>query len=322
MHNHPNTNSKPEAVESLVMSALKWDDLRYVLIVSRVGSFTLAASMLGVQYSTVMRRINAIEDALQARLFERLRNGYVVTPAGEELCRIAKQCESLIGEGERRIMGTDAQLRGRVQLTTAFVLAQHLLPPALAAFCAAYPDIEVEVCSSRERVDLLQRQADVALRLSPQAPDWAVGRNLGEARFRIYGWHGMPAVAKLARNRAIYPVEKLAQELPWISFERDASYRTYDHWLRANVPAHSIAARTDVFPSLLALLRVGLGVALLPEFVANSVEGIVALSAPIKELQSPVWLLTHPDLRHTARIRAFMRIVGDEISKSLASDSN
>jgi len=299
-------------------SNLDWDDLRYVLAVARHGSLSGAARALGVTHSTMLRRIDAVEERLGVRLFERLRNGYAPTQAGDILRQAAEQCEPLIAEAERRVIGGDLRLTGNLRITTAHTLAMHLLPRALAAMRRAHPQIEVEMLTARERVDLSQREADIAVRMSPTVPDYLVGRRVGEVRFRIYAWRDAPFLGGARRPR-LRPVAELAETLPWICFERGVRDRSYDRWIQANVPDTSVAVRADHFPAALALLRTGIGVTLLPEFVTRDTDGLVALSAPIDELQTPLWILTHPDLRNTARVRAFMQTVGDELARTLAA---
>ena len=314
------TTTKTAENNAVSSSRLDGDDLRYVLAVARAGSLSGAARELAVRHSTMLRRIDAIEEKLQSRLFERLRNGYVATEAGEVLRRIAEQCEPLVAEAERRIIGGDTRLTGTIRVTTGTVVAQYLFPPALATFHAAYPDIEVEVEGARERLDLSRREADVAIRMSSQVPDHLVGRVLGEVRFRVYAWRDAPFLASLlatGRKPKLQPVDKLTRDYPWICFQRDERDRVYDRWMHANVPDASVAARADHFPTSLALLRTGMGVALLPEFMARDNDGLVALSAPIDALQSPLWILTHPDLRNTARVRAFMQVAGDALQQVL-----
>lgn len=315
---HSTHTVKKEALnEQPAASRLDWDDLRYVLAVVRAGSLSGAARTLSVMHSTMLRRIDAVEDKLQVRLFERLRNGYVATEAGEALCRVAEQCEPLIAEAELLIAGGDARLTGSVHVTTGIVVAQYLLPRPLAKFCATHPDIEVEVQGARERLDLARREADIAIRMSADVPDYLAGRKLGNIDFRVYGWHDAPYLSRMGKKRKLQPVETLVQELPWICFQRGARDRVYDRWMHAHVPESSVAVRADHFPTSLALMRAGIGVALMPEFMARAVDGLVPLSEPIAELRSPLWILTHPDLRNSARVRAFMQVVGDAMQELL-----
>lgn len=256
---------------------------------------------------------------IQTRLFERLRNGYVTTEAGEVLRRTAEQCEPLFAEAERRIVGGDTRLTGSLQISTGFVIAQHLLPPALKVFRNEYPDIEVEIQTAREQVDLARRDADIAIRFAARVPDYLVGRKLGIIRFRIYAWNDAPFLQRPPKKPAIQTLEHLVSAYPWICLGRDARERPYDRWMHKHVPDSSVVMRADHFPTSLALLREGLGVALLPEFMADGMNDLVALSAPIEELQSPLWILTHPDLRNTARVRAFMQVVGTALDNLLSN---
>lgn len=317
MHNQTSSSATTTHIESKEAhtSRLDWDDLRYVLAVARSGSLSGAARILMVTHSTVLRRIDAIESKLQVRLFERLRSGYIPTEAGETLRRTAEECEPLVAQAERHIIGGDTRLTGTLRVTTAHVLAMYLLPQALASFHTQHPHIEVEVRTSRERVDLTRREADVALRMSAQVPDTLIGRQLGNVRIRIYGWHTAPFLAGI-ESPSLIPVKALAQDFPWIGF--DGQDRIYDRWVDATVPAKSVVARADHFPAAMALVRVGMGITLLPEFVAKDMPGLIPLSAPIDELQTPLWILTHVDLRNTARVRAFMQTIGNVLEKTLA----
>ena len=265
----------------------------------------------------MLRRIDAIEEKLQTRLFERLRNGYVTTAAGEVLRRTAEQCEPLFAEADRRIAGGDTRLTGGLKVSTGSVIAEYLLPSPLAAFRNEYPDIEVEIQTAREQVDLARRDADVAIRFAARVPDYLVGRILGNVRFRIYARKDAPFVQLSEKEPPTEPVERLINAYPWICLGRDARERPYDCWMHEHVPVSSVVIRADHFPTSLALLREGLGVALLPEFMVDGMKGVVALSDPIEELQIPIWILTHPDLRNTARVRAFMQDVGTGIENLL-----
>ena len=308
------TNDRPS---TCALTKLDWDDLRYVLAVARTGSLSGAARALAVQHSTMLRRIDAMEEKLQTRIFERLRNGYVATEAGEVLRRAAEQCEPLFAEAERRIVGGDTRLTGSLQITTGFVVAQYLLPPALATFRTEYPDIGVEIQTAREQADLARRDADVAIRFAAHVPDYLVGRKVGNIRFRIYAQNDAPFLPLRDKKPVMQEVEQLVSAYPWICLGRDAHERPYDRWMHKHVPESSVAIRADHFPTSLALLRTGLGVALLPEFMAEGEDDLLALSSPIEELQSPLWILTHPDLRNTARVRAFMQVVGTALQNLL-----
>ena len=144
------------------MDDLDWSDLRYALAIGNAGSLAGAARQLGVNHTTVLRRLDALERHLNARLFERLRSGYQPTEAGTAVLEQARRMGDRADEIERLVLGRDRELTGLLRVTTAFVVMEHLLPKPLAAFARAYPQIEVEVVENAFLVDLSRRHADQA----------------------------------------------------------------------------------------------------------------------------------------------------------------
>ncbi len=305
------------------MAELDWSDLRYALAIGNAGSLAGAARKLGVNHTTVLRRLDALEAALGARLFERHRNGYQPTEAGVMLLEQARRMADQADEIERRVLGRDRELTGPLRLTTAFVIMEHLLPQPLAGFARRYPGIEVEVVENAFMVDLSRRhadqahswsrlEADVAMRLSSNVAEHLVGRKLGMTQCRVYamrGAEGMP--------QEVTPLPTLIKDAPWIAFERDTQTRVYDRWMRQQLAQANVRLRVDIFNAMVAMIRTGIGIGVLPTFMEASHPEIVAVSDPIPELAVPVWMLTHPDLRETARVRVFMEHVGDAVGQLL-----
>lgn len=307
------------------MAELDWSDLRYALAVGNTGGLAAAARQLGVNHTTVLRRLDALEARLGARLFERARGGYLPTEAGALVLDQARRMADQAAEIERRVAGRDRELTGLLRVTTAFVVMEHLLPQPLADFARAYPGIEVEVVENAFLVDLsrraaadsagwARREADVALRLSRQVADHLVGRPLGDTHCRVYALRGAPGLPQ-----GVLPLATLVRDAPWVAFERDSQARVYDHWMRKHLANTQVRLRVDIFNAVAAVLRTGIAVGLLPTFVAERHPELVPVSEPIPELSVPVWMLTHPDLRQTARVRAFMQHVGDAVSARLAA---
>ncbi len=303
------------------MSQLDWSDLRHALAVGQLGSVAAAARRLGVNATTVQRRLDALELSLGARLFDRARGGYRPTDAGAAVLEQAQRMADQADEIERRVLGRDRELTGALRLSTAFVVMEHLLPQPLADFAAAYPGIEVEVVENAFLVDLARRQADapgltqadVALRLSVNVADHLVGRQLGLAQCRVFALRGAAGLPQ-----AVTPLPELLQGAPWVAFERDGVHRVYDRWMRQHLVATQVRVRVDIFNAVAAMLRTGVGVGVLPTFMQARLPELVPVSDVIPELSVPVWMLTHPDLRDTARVRAFMRFVGDALAERLA----
>lgn len=305
------------------MPQLDWSDLRHALAIGEGGSVAEAARRLGVNATTVQRRLDALEAGLGARLFERTRSGWHPTEAGRTVLVQARRMADQAEEIERQVQGRDRGLTGVLRLTTAFVAMEHLLPHPLAAFARAYPGIEVEVVENAFLMDLARRppdapggttrQADVALRLSAQVAEHLVGRQLGMTRCKVYALRGAAGLPQAAT-----PLPELLRHAPWVAFERDAAGRVYDRWMREHLVPEQVRVRVDIFNAAAAMLRTGIGVAVLPTFMEERLPELVAVSEVIPALDVPVWMLTHPDLRGTARVQAFMRFVGDAVAQRLA----
>jgi DNA-binding transcriptional LysR family regulator len=144
---------------------IDWDDVRYFLAVARGGSVRAAAERLGVNHSTVLRRVAQLEERLGAHMFEKLPSGYRLTAAGEEVLELADQMEASSHQLETRVFGRDQSVRGLLRVTLAPPLATHLLMPDFADFARLHPDIEMEILSSGELANLTNREADVAIRV-------------------------------------------------------------------------------------------------------------------------------------------------------------
>ena len=144
---------------------IDWDDVRYFLAVARGGSVRAAAERLGVNHSTVLRRIAQLEQRLGAHMFEKLPSGYRLTAAGEEVLELAVQMEASSHQLETRVFGRDQSVRGLLRVTLPPPLATHLLMPDFADFARLHPDIEMDILSSGELANLTNREADVAIRV-------------------------------------------------------------------------------------------------------------------------------------------------------------
>lgn len=306
------------------MPDLDWSDLKHALAVAEAGSLAGASRRLGVNHTTVLRRLDALEASLGTRLFDRKRSGYEPTEAGQAVLAHARHMADRVDEIERQVLGRDRELTGVLRVTTAFVVMEHLLPAPLADFARAYPGIEVDVTENAFLVDLsrqrpevvgqslAQREADVALRLSGQVAEHLVGRNLGMTQCRVYARRGTPGLPQ-----GVQPLPALVRDAPWVAFEKGQQDRIYDRWMRSQMEKARVRVRVDIFNATAAMLRTGIGVGLLPTFMEAANPELVPVSDPIPELAAPIWMLTHPDLRQTARVRAFMQHVGDALADRL-----
>ncbi|HZO08789.1 MAG TPA: LysR family transcriptional regulator [Myxococcota bacterium] len=284
---------------------MDWDDLRTFLAVARTGSLTEAARGLGVSYSTVSRRLAALEAGLGARLFERSGGGYVLTPAGSEMLESARRMEAEFDAFARRVQGRDARLSGRVRVATTDALATSFMPE-LAAFSRRFPDIEIDLISTPEPAELAMREAEVALLVTDRPPPDLVGRRLATLPSALYA-----ANSYLAEHPAGL---ELAAHV-WVGWEDGMAHIPAARWMREQVPHARVACRVSTGTALLAALQAGIGVGHLLCFLADEDPGLARLRPPEPALETGLWLLTHQDLRTTGRVRVFLDSMADAIGR-------
>ncbi|HEY7638219.1 MAG TPA: LysR family transcriptional regulator [Steroidobacteraceae bacterium] len=293
-------------------SALAWDDLRCVLAVARAGSLSGAARVLGIEHSTVFRRLNAIEKRLGVRLFARTRSGYVPTAHGEFAASAAGAMETEALAIERRMLGADARLDGVVRLATSELFAGFLLPLVLRGFLAAHPQIEVDIDVSSRAADLTRREADLALRASNAPPDHLVGRSIGELRYAVYGSQA------LAQQRTAATLD----DLPWLGFGDSIAYIEIARWQRAHTGHNRPRVRFSSLAPMLQAAADGLGIAVLPLFAADQHPALARLGAVLEQPRMKLWVLSHREMRDNARVQALARHLTKHIPEVLKARQN
>jgi DNA-binding transcriptional LysR family regulator len=277
-------------------TGLRWDELRLVLAIGRSGTLSGGARRLAIDHSTAFRRLGTLEARLGVRLFERARDGYVATPAGEAVIAAAARFDEAVGELERRLAGEDLRPSGTLRVTTTDTLL-GLLAPLFAGFRAAHPDILLEVVIANEFFTLTRRDADVAIRPAAEAPDALVGRRMAEIASALYA-----APAYLAGR----PDLSDPSAHDWLAPDETLGHLGSARWLRAKVPDVRIVCRSNSLLALAAAALAGMGIAPLPCFLADPDPGLARIHPPLPEMASVLWLLTHPDLRRVARVRALL----------------
>jgi DNA-binding transcriptional LysR family regulator len=284
-------------------SGLSWDEFRLVKSIADARSLVGAAERLGVNHSTVFRRLAAVETAVGARLFERSRGGYQPTAAGQDMIALAATMAESIVEFERRVAGRDIKPTGELSVTVAGAVGLHFMPAIVAQFQASNPGVVVELILSNQPLDLSRRDADVAIRLTNDPPETLVGRRICTGRWGVY------CRREMAANLRPEGIESL----PFIGFCDNFGTVAARRWLEANVPPGRIVARANTAHCMLALTVEGLGAALLPSFLGDQSSGLGRVGYLLPELDAGLWLLTHADLRRSARVRAFMDFAGGEL---------
>jgi DNA-binding transcriptional LysR family regulator len=278
------------------MAGIEWDDLRYILAVASAGSLAGAARSLGVNHTTVLRRVGAFEARLGLRLFERMPTGYVLTVGGEELVAAARQIDDTVTSLERKLAGQDLRLSGVIRVTSTDTLMVSILPEILAEFRAANPGIGIEVALSNVMLNLTRREADIAIRPAKDPPETLVGRRIAKIAFAIYG-----SSQYLSRRRK---TDDLAGH-QWVGPDDSLADTSVAQWMRSELPESEVVLRADSLLGMREAARAGLGLAALPCYLGDTSSGLVCVHRPIAAMQTMLWILTHEDLRRTARIRAF-----------------
>ena len=280
--------------------AMNWDDLRIFVAVSRAGSLSAAAAELGINQSTVSRRLAAIETSLGARLFNRRAGGSFLTAAGRQVLERAETVETEIGAIERRVTGSDRRLSGRLRVTCTDNFANRYLAPHFVRFAKAHPDISLEIITRYRHASLPRREADVAIRTTLTPPETLVGRRLFRFALAVYG---APDLVETL------PPRPDPATLPWIGW-RDAGFNRL--MLTDHFPDAAIRHRVDGLIELGTMARAGLGVAMIGCFAADPDPGLVRVyPEPVTDAAMDLWVLTHPDLARVARVREFMRFISD-----------
>ena len=280
---------------------MNWDDLRYFLAVARAGSLSAAGRDLGVSQPTVSRRLSAMEARLSVRLFDHIENRYVLTPVGDEIFDTVQHVEETVAGIDRRVAGKDLSVKGELRLTCTEVLANLYLAPHLSEFVRLHPDINLSVLCTFQHLSLSRREADVAIRVTSNPPDSLVGRRLLQVAMAIYS----------ASNTAQPADKPNAESLNWIGWKDETYNRMliYSHY-----PMARIRHRVDDMQAMCAMARCGLGAAMLPCYVGDSNPALHRIvSDPIMEGAMDLWVLSHPDVRRAARVRAFTAFIADTV---------
>ncbi len=294
---------------------IAWDDFRLVQAIAETGSLAGAAAALNVNHSTVFRRLGTLEHQLGVRLFERARTGYAPTSTGEEMVRLAARMGEEVLAVERRITGQDLRPSGELRVTTNDTFLVHLATPVLASFRRAYPEITLDIVVANQTLSLSKRDADVAIRATDRPGDTLVGRRISSVSWGVYGPRSDADPEPPAPDAGSAGLPRHLLDRDWLGFAESFGSQRHNRWLRERVDEARIVYRTNTVLGLAEAVAAGIGIAVLPCFIGATVPGLQRLAPIQPELETGLWLLTHPDLKATARVRTFMEHAGRELSR-------
>jgi DNA-binding transcriptional LysR family regulator len=283
---------------------LEWSDLAVLLAVCRAGSLSGAARTLGQNHSTIFRRVNAIEDKTKVRFFERMADGYKMTDAGRSAMAYAERIEAEVHALSREVLGQDLRLQGKVRVTAPEGFMAGLGPKLFAEFVRKHPAITIEAASGLGNADLSRRDADLAIRMTSKPPDASVGRAVCDFRFAVY------ASRKHRDRNADVPLA----EQRWCTMTGFVPWLVPRIWKKLPEAEEHVVFSTGSTFALASAVAEGMGVGMIPCYVADADRRLVRVQEPDEALTLKLWLLTHEDLRHTARVKALLAFLGDELT--------
>lgn len=273
------------------MQVINWDDHRFILAVARQETLTAAARQMGVNESTVARRIARAETDLGSQLFERVQGRLVPTDACHHLIRYSEDMERAAAAAATAVHGRDATVAGTVRVTSVPIVTDHLLTPAVSTLLAHHPELTVDLIAEPRELSLTRRQTDIALRLArPTGDQGALARRIGSLPYAVYA------------HKDCDP-----SDTPWLTFDDTMANLPQARWIedmaqRGKQPIAQL--RVHDSNTLLAAIRAGLGKSLLPMPVTHGFDELAVIGDGTPVLERELWLMIHPDLRDLVRIRA------------------
>jgi len=282
-----------------------WDDLKTVLHVVRGGSLAAAGAALGVNYTTVARRIARAEGALDMILFERLADGYQPTRAGLRVAEHAAEMEAREHDLLRQLQGQDERLSGRLVLTAPQLMIGPYVAPAIAQFAEAHPAVEVYLKAGNELADLTRREADLAIRISASPGDSLTG-------LRMAAQDSASFAAPIWAERM---TEGKAAVIDWVVYEQIAHVPKQ---ALERFPNSRVVLVCNDMAAMVGAAVSGLGVVRMPMFLGRATPGLVQVPAIEPQTYADVWLVGHPDVWPSAKVKAFRDILVPEFRKRRA----
>ncbi|WP_101759692.1 LysR family transcriptional regulator [Oceanicoccus sp. KOV_DT_Chl] len=280
---------------------LNWNDLKYLLATVQSGSFSNAARELGVNRTTVARRIATLEKQLATPLLEQSAGGLQLTSAGEEAIASARHLQQQVDGLEQRISATGGDVAGSLRVAAPLGLGPEFIPE-LAQFSTLYPHVTVELLNTVDPMaSINQRKADVGIGVGHQLPDYLTGISVGELQRAIYA-----AKSYLKKHKKTLPYS----EQQWVGWGRDLAHSHAAQWMQRYVAEEAIISlRVNSWHALREAVTHGVGVGQLWCFLAKQEKSLVQISEVIDELEIGLWVFNHTDIQNNRRVAAFIEVV-------------
>lgn len=268
-------------------------DLDVMLALVRGRTLAGAGERLGLDASTVFRALQRIERGVGRPLFERSRSGYRPTELATELATHAEHMEAALEAARSSVDAEPSGVSGTVRITTTDTILHGLIAPALLALRDDHPQLDFELHTGNELASLTRRDADIAVRATKRPPQHLIGKNLGPIRVALYA----------ARRGAVHSFEQVEHgEADWVAPDDALPEHPSVVWRKRHFPKAQPRYRVHSILSVLELVALGMGVGIVPLFLAQGRKDVVQLTEPLEDCETELWLLAHPESRHLRRV--------------------
>ncbi len=277
---------------------MDWSDLRIFLAIAREGTLGAAARKLAQTQPTMGRRLRVLEDALGHKLFQRTKDGFVLTDEGSTLLGHAERMEEEALAIERRLTGQAQQLEGLLRITSSDWFGTHILTPVLAEFSILHPQVKIELLTDARFLSLSRREADVAFRIRPFDEPDVVSRKLLHMRYGAY-----------LRRGIAHPIAGDGTGSALLALDAAFAGTPDDSWLQMMLPKARTVFRSNSRDVQARMCAQGVGIAVLPIPLADATAGIEQIDLGTEPPGRDTWVGYHRDLRRLARLRALLDLV-------------
>lgn len=280
-----------------------WEDLRHFIALAETGTLSGAARALKVDHATVGRRVSALERAFDTPLIERLPKRWVLTDAGRQVASQAEGMQAQAHSLERALKAQHAPLSGTVTISTPPAFASHVLAPRLATLRHLYPDLHLVLLGNQAVASLSKQEADIAVRISRPQEASSVSRKVGTMEFWLYAAPGY--------------LEKPSTAWDFIAYDATLDHVVEQRWLLEFAGERPVVFRANDLMCQAAAARAGVGIAVLPCFMAYEDPRLIAVPVDLRRPTRDVHLVVHSDLRRMPAVRAVLDFVAEQVASGL-----
>lgn len=286
---------------------MDWDYLRYIRALAIGGTLAKAGELLGVHQTTVLRRLDQMEESMGVQFFERNRDGLQLTPVGETAFREADRLAVAMENLERKLVGQDSAPVGKVRLAAEDATLNALLSPILADLVREFPDIELEILTDNDVANLSHREADLTLRCDNKPQATLDGERIAAVESAVYG------AARYCRRNRQMDIENDPEACVWIVPDETFSHLATGRWYRKHLKNAQSLIRCNSLQSMHSLACAGAGLAVLPCYLGEGAKELRRLSDPLEGESVDLWLHVSQDTQQMARVRIVMEFLVDRL---------